>query len=329
MQKHDEEKPSCRESLATDLQKGWDSTDRLADRVDGYSNLKQATCEFTDWARDGGIPQFDRKASRVFRKVENCGSYLIFRNYLTSNRSRLIGACSCKEHLLCAFCAARRGVRNTMAYQEKVNECQKMNPNQQLLLITFTVQNGVDLYERFSHLRASMQHFLKRRTDSYKENRKTPSSFGLVNGGVFAYEFKRGSGLDLWHPHIHMLALVDKGVTLNYQAIKDEWLHVTGDSHVVNVERVTDDSAFLEVFAYALKFSEMEHSDRWHAFGLLKGERLISSFGTLRGVEVPDTVTDDLLDSDEPWIDLIFRFRKHVGYLDPTIIDRSDRKEAA
>lgn len=321
MVKSEKEKPECKDILAEDLQTGWDSTDRIPERLESYSNLKEATSEFTEWARDGGIPQFTREETRLFRKVENCGSYLIFRNYLTSNRSRMTGACSCKEHLICSFCAARRGVRNARAYQGRVEALKVENPSQRLVLVTFTVQNGPNLIERFIHLKNSMQAFLRRRNDSLR--RDTPSSFHLVNGGVFAYEFKRGAGLDLWHPHIHMLALVPSDGFLDWQAVKDEWNLITGDSHVVNFSEVTDDSAFLEVFAYALKFSEMTFPDRWHAFSILKGERLISSFGSLRGVEVPESSSDDLLDSDEPWVDLIFKYRKFQGYDYGAVIGRS------
>lgn len=318
------EKPECMDVLADDMQTGWDSTDRIPERLDGYSNLKETTCEFTDWARDGGIPQFTKEQTKLFRKVDNCGSYLIFRNYLTSNRSRMIGACSCKEHLICSFCAARRGVKNARAYQERVDFLKSEDSSQHLILVTFTVKNGESLIDRFLHLKSSIQAFLRRRNDSLR--RDTPSAFHLVNGGVFAYEFKRGAGLNLWHPHIHMLILVPSDALLDWQGVKDEWLDITGDSSVVNFSPVTDDSAFLEVFAYALKFSEMTHADRWFAFGVLKGERLISSFGSLRGVDVPDSVTDDLLDSDEPWVDLIFKYRKWQGYGPAEIIGRSDEQ---
>lgn len=313
--------PSPETILADDLAKGWDSTERLSDRIGGYSTLKERTEQFTDWARDGGIPLFGKSETKLFRKVESCGSYLLFRCYTQSKRARLLGSCTCKEHLLCAFCAARRGVKNAVAYKERVDHLQSQQA-QSLVLFTFTIKNGPQLWERFNHLKTSMQAFLKRRNDSLR--RDTPSSFKTVHGGVFAYEFKRGSGSDEWHPHIHMLALIDPSTFPDHQAIKDEWEQITGDSKVVNIKRCTDDSAFLEVFAYALKFSEMSHADRWHAFGALKGERLISSFGSMRGVELPETLNDDLLDSDEPWVDLIFRYSKYRGYDNGVVIGQSD-----
>lgn len=283
--------------------------------------------EFSNWAKDVGIPIFTRSDSKLFRKIDNCGSYLIFRNYIQSKRARLIGACSCKEHLLCAFCAARRGVRNAVAYRERVDLLIEEKPAQRLMFATFTVVNGDDLWERFSHLRSSMQLLLRRRNDALKLGK--PSSFSFAHGGVFAYEFKKGSGSGKWHPHIHMLLLVDSGAFPDVQKVKDEWLEITGDSSVVNLKPCTDDAAFLEVFTYALKFSEMEHLDRWQAFNKLKGERLISSFGSFRGVEVPDSLTDDLLDSDESWVDILYRYRTWRGYDGGEVVGQSDGLQTA
>lgn len=322
MRSPERENPHGSVILAEELRQGWDSSDRLPDRIGGYSTLKERTEQFTDWARDGGIPVFDKETTRTFRKVETCGSYLLFRVYLTSKRARLMGACSCKEHLLCAFCAARRGVKNAVAYKERVELLQKEN-RQRLMFLTFTVKNGPNLWERFTHLRSSIQRMLRRRTDAAIRN--TPSTLTCLNGGVFAYEFKRGSGSDEWHPHIHMLALIDLFHQVDIEAIKQEWHEITGDSCVVNIKPCTDDAAFLEVFAYALKFSEMEHSDRWSAFKVLKGERLISSFGSMRGVQVPESLNDDLLESEEPWADLIFRYRRNAGYDKGQVIDQSHK----
>lgn len=321
MQEHERKNPSEETILADDLQKGFDSTERLPSRIESYSTLKERTMQFVDWGLDGGIPQFTKADTKVFRKLQTCGQYLLFRQYLTSRVTRLIGACSCREHLLCAFCASRRGVRNAVAYKEKVDQLLAENPNQKLLLITFTVQNGPYLWERFAHLKNSMRHLMKRRTDFLTRPTVRHCEFAKINGGVFAYEFKRGSGRGDWHPHIHMLALVDKTTILRHDLVKQEWLDITGDSSVVNLELVTGDNAFLEVFAYALKFSEMEHSDRWLAFGQLKGERLISSFGSFRGVEVDESPTDDLLESDEPWVDLLFTYYTNRGYDNGRAID--------
>ena len=49
---------------------------------------------------------------------------------------------------------------------------------------------------------------------------------------------------------------------------------------------------FMEVFKYAVKFSDLSLDDNWHAAQLLKGKRLLNSFGLFRGVEVPEEIEE-------------------------------------
>jgi hypothetical protein len=304
------EKPLSRETLGGDLGKGWDATDRLPARIAQYATLKERTKEFIDWGLQGGISLFDKPTTKTFRALQDCGQYLIFRNYIISKRARLIGACSCKQHLLCAFCASRRGVKNAVAYKEKVDYlAQESQDPLDLVFITFTIKNGPDLLERFEHLRNSIQTILKRRNNQRLANRvKYTTEMYKLTGGVFAYEFKRGANLDQWHPHVHMLAHLPKDRKIDVRTLKDEWKAITGDSSVINIEYVNNDNPYLEIFAYALKFSEMEHADRWFAAQRLRAQRLISSFGSFRGVDLTDDVTDDVLTTDEPFVDLLFRW---------------------
>jgi len=309
------EKPHFSDTLGGELKRGWDDTSRLTQRLESFGILKQRTQEFITWAVDAEISRESKAAIKTFRALDSCGDYLIFRNYLNSKRSRLIGACSCKQHLLCAFCASRRGVKHSVAYKEKVEELKAQSSNTlDLVFLTFTVKNGESLHETFTHLQHSMQRILKQRNNQARRTLVSETEMAKLTGGVFAYEFKRGSGLNLWHPHIHMLALLPKHEKIDIQKLKNEWLKITGDSSVINIEYCQNDEPYLEVFAYALKFSEMEHSDRWHAFKTLKGERLISSFGELRGLVIPESETDDLLDSDEPFVDDIFKWYANRGY---------------
>lgn len=315
------EKPRLSVTLAGELKRGWDSTDRLTQRLESFAILKQRTQEFITWAVDAEISRESKSAIKTFRALDSCGDYLIFRNYQISQRSRLIGACSCKQHLLCAFCASRRGVKHSVAYKEKVEQLKaESGETLDLVFITFTVKNGPDLYDRFSHLKSSMQRLLKQRTNQLSRPSLEKTQMIKINAGVFAYEFKLGQNLNLWHPHIHMLALLPKHEKVDIQKLKDEWFEITGDSSVINIEYCSNDEPYLEVFAYALKFSEMEHPDRWHAFNTLKGERLISSFGDLRGLQLPESENDDLLDSDEPFVDVLFNWCSSRGYSQKLIL---------
>ena len=68
----------------------------------------------------------------------------------------------------------------------------------------------------------------------------------------------------------------------------------------------------MEVFKYALKFSDMELADNWEAFQTLKAKRLVDNFGLFRGVQVPDDLTDD--DIDDEYILLLYCFVRGSGY---------------
>jgi hypothetical protein len=158
-----------------------------------------------------------------------------------------------------------------------------------------------------------MRFLLKQRNNQLRAKYTHQTEMFKLSGGVFAYEFKRGSRSKDWHPHIHMLALLPKSSKIDISLLKREWRDITGDSSVINI-KYADNDAYLEVFAYALKFSEMENSDRWDAFNILRRERLISSFGDLRGVDLPEDDNDDLLDSNELFVDVLYRWCLGRGY---------------
>ena len=57
----------------------------------------------------------------------------------------------------------------------------------------------------------------------------------------------------------------------------------------------------------AVKFSDLELAQNWEAAQVLKGKRLLNSFGLFRGVEVPESLLDEPLDSLPYW-DRFYRF---------------------
>ncbi|MDZ4151182.1 protein rep, partial [Methylicorpusculum sp.] len=236
------EKPHLRQALAGDLKQGWDSTERLTNRLESYAILKQRTQKFYDWAMVNNVSSEGIKYRKAVRELDKCGQYLIFRNYLVSLRTRLIGSCSCKQHLLCACCASRRGVKYSMTYKEKFAQLQQDLNQGGFFFITFTVKNGPDLDERYRHLKHSMQKLTRWRSDYLKQKVTVQTEMAKVEGGVFSYEFKRGSNSNEWHPHIHMLAVTDNCTWIDVEQLKKEWQEVTGDSFVVNI-READDNA--------------------------------------------------------------------------------------
>ncbi|MDK4667222.1 hypothetical protein QG060_10115, partial [Kingella kingae] len=127
-------------------------------------------------------------------------------------------------------------------------------------------------------------------------------------------EVKRGQGSGLWHPHVHMIWLCED-VPDKFR-LSQEWHNITGDSYIVDVREFYGETiveGFLEVFKYALKFSDMALPDNWQAFETLKGKRLVDNFGLFRGVVVPEDLTDGELE-DEPYLMMLYKFFRGSGY---------------
>jgi hypothetical protein len=102
------------------------------------------------------------------------------------------------------------------------------------------------------------------------------------------------------------------------QQLAREWQNITGDSFIVDVRPISQDnpaSGFIEVFKYAVKFSEQDPADTVHAWVTLAGKRLIGSAGMFRGVEVPESLLDDSEGlEDLPYITMFYRYLRGLGY---------------
>lgn len=316
----EKEKPLSNEALAGEFDKG-SGVVYLPRRLERYGAAKSRQIEILSHVKQ--FVQTDPlKASlsnldATQHRIESCGNYLVFNHYYTVDDVRLSKASFCMKHLLCPLCAIRRGAKQVQAYLEKFELLRNENPRLKAYLLTLTVKNGHDLSERFEHLTKSVRKFLKRRRDA--KDGKGSSELLKALGGVFSYEFtlsKHG-----WHPHVHMVILCDQDDPIEFNQAKakqsklsKEWLAITGDSFIVDVRPIEGDPAegFIEVFKYALKFSDLSPQENLAAYLTLKARRLTGSFGLFWGVEVPDNMTDQLLD-ELPYIELFYKYTK-AGY---------------
>lgn len=306
--------PQEPESLAAEVQGGSDEIGRLPSRLDRYAIAKRRALVNLAYLRAYQGPQ-DFALLRA--SIQHCGSYLAFRNYYTINQVRLAAANFCRAHLLCPFCAVRRGAKALKAYLKRYEAVMRANPHLRLYLVTLTVKNGPDLTERHDHLRTAVKSILARRRNALSSGR-AQTEWAKVRGIVGSYEVtNKGKG---WHPHVHMLVLVDE--RLDAQAMKDEWLRITGDSHVLRIDtpRHPDDPArdFLEVFKYAVKFSDLSPAQNFEAFLQLRGKRLLFSVGLFRNVEIPEDLTDDLPPEDVPYIEMLYQYLEGAYHLEKT-----------
>lgn len=290
------------DSLAGEI--GVQGIEALPGRVQRYGTAKKGALDVAEYIDGLG------KHQALAQRVASCGDYLVFRHYHTVDKVRLHGASLCMKHLLCPLCAIRRGSKALKAYLDRWECIRAEKTLLRPFLVTLTVKDGDDLAERFRHLHSCQRELWKRR------HRGRGGVLAAVAGAVWSYEVKRGTGSGLWHPHLHMIALAE--VQPSQEELSKEWKAITGDSHVVDVrpiEQADPVSGFLEVFKYAVKFSDQPAADTWHCYVELAAKRLIGSAGCFRGVQVPEDLMDETQElQDLPFVTLFYRFLRGRGY---------------
>lgn len=290
---HQKENP---DSVGAEI--GVDGIEALPKRVDRYGKAKKSALDVAEYMAT--LPQHQAMA----KTVKGCGNYLLFRHFFTVDVVKLHAASFCRKHLLCPLCAIRRGAKALAAYLDRFEVIKRTSADLRPFLVTLTVKDGPDLRERFQHLHKSQRELWMRK------HRGRGSVLDCVQGAVWSYEVKRGQGSGLWHPHLHMIAL--SASAPDAEKLASEWHDITGDSFIVDVRPISQDdpaSGFVEVFKYAVKFSDQEPADTVHAWETLAGKRLLGSAGCFRGVDIPEDLTDDPGDYlGLPYVDLLFRY---------------------
>lgn len=282
--------PLSVESLGGEAREGF-KTDQLGQRLARYGKAKSNALQFRRYL-------LDQDENKLADQLGSCGNYAVFHDYYTIRQTRLAKMCTCKKHLICPLCAIRRGAKALRVYLARIEQLIKQNPKLKPYLVTLTVRNGPELNERMAHLMSCLRAYHKRRKGARQngEVRKAKAA-------VWSYEVtNRGK---CWHPHVHAIWLAETAP--DAFRLSEEWHQLTSDSMIVDVSPIIGDpvDACMEVFKYALKFSDLNNTDRLHAYKVLKGKRLQDAFGELRGLDVEPVDGDQLLD-DLPYIERIY-----------------------
>ena len=288
--------------LAAGTFTGVDEAGLLGERIARYGKAHARSLMMLEHLRETPSPASTKTAA----SLASCGNYLHFREYFTVGKVRLHNATFCKQHLVCPLCAIRRGAKALGAYLTRWQVIQQERPELRPYLLTLTVKNGPDLEERQAHLTKSLRKLLDKRRNFNAGSRGHPwTELCKAQGAVYTLELtNKGNG---WHPHCHMIVLAASQPSQS--DLSAEWHKITGDSMIVDVRPITGDPSegFMEVFKYAVKFSDLTLADNWHAAQILKGKRLLNSFGLFRGVEIPDSLLDEPLD-ELPYWDRFYRY---------------------
>jgi len=313
----DQKKAPERTSRETVVQSG-DEIEGQNARISRYSKAKKDADSHRQFIEEHVNDQIYSERERaelvsMNEKLCSCGNYLLFHHYYTVGKVRLAKAHFCKKHLLCPLCAIRRGAKGVRVHLESFLHLKGQNPKINASLVTLTVKNGPDLLERFKHLQGGV----KKANQRMRNARRRPTysgEFSKFLGYVGSYEVKKGKNSKMWHPHCHMIVLHDR--PLDQEKLSQEWAEIMGDSFIVDISPLQHPenpaADFCEVFKYAVKFSSMETGELLEAFFILKGKPLLFSGGILRGVKIPEELTDNLLE-DLPYLELMYRYTES-GY---------------
>ena len=283
-------------------------------RLERLSSHKKRTRKLSTY-----LKKFDKIDHPFYLRLHSCYDYLLFKDYTSLKKIKIGATQSCQVHLLCPMCAIVRAAKQVQLYEAKFQELKRKYPRLSIYYVVLTIANGEDLSERYEHLNKSLKKLINRRQDALiaKKGSKSKayalnSCFANVIAGAYSVEVKRGANSKEWHPHANLLLLTED--VIFESQIKSEWKSITKDSQIAycSVKDDDDKTVFVEIFKYALKFSEMEFDDNFTAWETLRGRRLMGSFGEFRGLDVPKDDTEISL-KDEPYLELFYKFKAKIG----------------
>ena len=177
--------------------------------------------EFYDIKQNSvGRPSENKKLAT---KLQGCANYLVFKRYLTVDEVRLHAANFCKKHLLCPFCAMRRGAKYLQVYKQRLDVVLQENPNLRAFMVTLTVKDGENLSERFTHLRKALKKYQEQRRNALKGQRQV--EYAKAFGGVMSIEIKRGKIWPMASPRSHDLALRTRAISFATveRVVRTDW----------------------------------------------------------------------------------------------------------
>lgn len=200
-------------------------------------------------------------------RLRDCHAWMVFHYDPQSQHFALAQTRSCDLTLLCPLCAIRRAAHACYTYQYRAGDVLAAYPSLLLSYAVLTIHNRDDLAERFEHLQRHARLLLARRRAAdfarrghHRFRYADRSCLAHVTGGAYSFEVKRGANSGLWHPHLNLLLLSPEPI--DEARLSAEWRGLTRDSHNVYCRpRANDPGTFVEIFKYALKFSDLSPQD--------------------------------------------------------------------
>lgn len=256
----------------------------------------------------------------VQEAVNSCGSWLEFRHYLQSDKTKLHNANFCKQDKLCPACAMRRASKQV----QKVHQYLQANPDllkKHWYYIVLPVQHTKeeDFSTVYNRLRSALDK-LKKNLQNKRIGQKNKKSFFTQFEGVL-YSIEVTKTKNGWNIHANLMALSSskiegiykKGKTYVHDGIMQDWAKYTDNNsyvHSINeLDMSTDETLIknlLEVFKYSLKFQDLSPDDLIEVYKSTYRKRLLGGFGSLYGLKIDVQFQDEAI--DEEYLEIIYRY---------------------
>lgn len=184
----------------------------------------------------------------------------------------------CKDRF-CPTCAARRRKAIVRELHAAIDARYRADPANPPRLVTLTCRHTAQM---------PLTDAIARIKNAWRALTKTPWWKSTQVGGIWTMEIKRSARSRDWHVHLHAVVLA---TWISQRRLRDHWLAVTGDSHVVHVKPLRSDpaggldAAVGYVAAYVSKpaiLSKMTPDDAEAVVVAAKSGRLWTCWGTLR-----------------------------------------------
>lgn len=216
----------------------------------------------------------DTKQDKRAENIQSCGTYIGITQI--ENVTHIVKSNFCRDRL-CAICAWRRQskfIAQTMPILNQIAD------DYRFLFMTLTIKNCEieDIKKNIDIILQGFHRLFMRR--KFKRVIK-----GLIRSVEITYNEKENTV----HPHMHILAVVDKDYFNNaedyitHDELMRNWKECCRLNYnpIVDIRRVNDTGAgAVETMKYSLKPTIKDEALR--AFDMLKGKRLISFTGIIR-----------------------------------------------
>jgi len=267
----------------------------------------------------------NKLSNNVIKSVEDCGSWLEFRNYFEVDKTKLHNANFCKKDKLCPACAMRRASKQVKKVMTYFDENPEFKKKYWYYIVLPVRHNASESFTTVFDRARSGLNTLRKSINNNKMGKGHKSFFSQFDGLMYSFEVtKTKSG---WNNHINLLCCSSTPVediykytfkdgksVYQHKGIMEDWAKYTDNKsfmHSINKIDVSNEDVLiknlLEIFKYSMKFQSLENKDLLEAYKSTYKKRLLGSFGSLYGIKTDVSLNGDEVLGDK-FLEIIFRY---------------------